>query len=237
MCLPNLGEGKKQKMQVLFEEWLSSNEDWTSSKLFQSMRYSKSFKKRGARKWYTRDQLTEKYHNDSAIADAIICEKEKDPAIAAVCVRPHPDCPDVPSMRQFLCFDEETEADEEDTVVSSLFECVAAGKRSRDKSKKKRKRSSSSSSQSDSGTESDDDEQSSSSSKKKGKKGKKSKKDKKGKKDKKKKTSKKGKKLTKEEKEKSKADEKEKQGLRSKAKKATTTQTILHTQGWGVNGF
>ena len=51
------GPKKAQKMQVLFEQWLSAGEDWSKSKLVQSMQSKESFQKRGARRWFTRQEL------------------------------------------------------------------------------------------------------------------------------------------------------------------------------------
>ena len=221
------GERKSQKMQVLFEQWLSANEDWSESTLVMSMRHSHTHTKRGSRRWMTRAELMEKY-KDESVVDEIIGEKERDSGTKIHCCRAHPDAPNNPKLKQFLCYDEETEVDSEDVVLSSLFECKDSGKSKKDKRKRSTSSSSSSSSSSASQESSDSD-----SGEKKSKKKKKSKKSKKGKKGKSSKNKgKKDKKKSKAEKEKDKerrdkkelkekerAAEKENQDHRSKAKK------------------
>lgn len=222
------GERKSQKMQVLFEQWLSANEDWSESTLVMSMRHSHTHTKRGSRRWMTRAELMEKY-KDESVVDEIIGEKERDSGTKIHCCRAHPDAPNNPKLKQFLCYDEETEADSEDVVLSSLFECKDSGKSKKDKKRKRSTSSSSSSSSSSASQESSD----SDSGEKKSKKKKKSKKSKKGKKGKSSKNKgKKDKKKSKAEKlkdkerrdkqelkDKERAAEKEDQDNRSKAKK------------------
>lgn len=227
-------------MQVLFEQWLSSGEDWSRSKLIQSMQKKESFQKRGARRWFTRQELALKYKDAQGsanydVADEIIKEKKKDPTSAEQCVRKHPDAPDVESLTQYLCFDEEVESEQEDVVLTSLFQGVDAVGRKRNekngKKNKKRKKGSSSdsspSSEEESDSSSDDDKSSGESSSESNRKSKKSKKGKKGKskKSKKAKTGK-GKKQTKEakakqdEKDRKRDADKKEQETRAAAKKA-----------------
>ena len=232
--LSHPGSSKSEKLSILFEEWLNAGENWDRSSLVISLRQQTSFKKLGCRRWFTRDALAEKYKGDYGVADSIIAEKQKDSITAGKCVRDHPDLPGDPKMKQFLCFDEGTEADEEDHILSSLIECKTDTdkKSGKDGKGKKRKKSSSSRSSSSSSpsqvTVSSESESRKNSKKKKNKKGgsKKSKKDGKNKKD------KKSKKLTKEQKEKAeeqrrkreikeeeRKNEKAKSETRSKAKK------------------
>ena len=223
------GERKSQKMQVLFEQWLSANEDWSESTLVMSMRHSHTHTKRGSRRWMTRAELMEKY-KDESVVDEIIGEKERDSGTKIHCCRAHPDAPNNPKLKQFLCYDEETEADSEDVVLSSLFECRDSGKNSKKDKKRKRSTSSSSSSSSSSASQESSDSDSGEKRSKKKKKSKKSKKGKKGKSSKNK--GKKDKKKSKAEKlkdkerrdkqelkDKERAAEKEDQDNRSKAKK------------------
>ena len=218
------GASKSQKMQVLYEGWLSANEDWTSSTLVISLRSSTAHRKKGARKWFTRDELAVKYSKgqtlDYTVADEIIQEKLKDEVTASQCCRPHPDCPRNKSMTQYLCFDEATECDEQDEVMTSLMTCCDKTKK-RSKKDKKRKRSTSSS---DSGSESESSDSSDSSTESGKKKKKKSKKSKAGKKEGKKSKGKKGKKLTKEmrEKEREKQEKKMKQDEEKQLEKLKT---------------
>eukprot|EP00435_Cladocopium_sp_Y103_P066067 s13_g28.t1 len=226
----SLSERKSQKMQVLFEQWLSASEDWSASTLVLSMRHSHTHTKRGSRRWMTRADLLAKYHGDESIVDEIIREKESDAVTKTQSCRAHPDAPNNPKLKQFLCYDEETEADSEDTVLNSLFECIDSGKNKK-KDKKKRKRStSSSSSSSSSSSEEESSSDSGEKKKSKKKKGKKAKKEKKAKggKGKSKKEKKKGKadkekekekREKQEQKDKERAAEKEDQENRSKAKK------------------
>ena len=232
-------------MQVLFEQWLSANEDWSSSTLVLSMRSSQGFSKRGSRRWMTRDEIASKYNGCYETADEIISEKVKNATNRAQCVRAHPDLPANKKMEQYLCYDESTETDSEDTVVSSLFECRDEGKGKSHSKKSKRKRSSSTSDSSDDTSESESEDSLSSSesrrkskkSKKKGKKSKKEKKSKGGRGGRNKKKSKEAKAKAKERekqkelKDKERAQEKDKQDLRSKAKKAFIY--LLHT--WPFN--
>ena len=184
----------------------------------------------------TRDEIATKYNGDYETADEIISEKVKNAATRAQCCRPHPDAPQNKKLEQYLCYDESTEADTEDVVVSSLFECRDDDK-GRRKKQSKRKRSSSSDSSDDASDSSNSEDSSSSSEsrrkskKSKKKKGKKSKKTKKGKggrgggrtkkKSKEAKEKAKAREKQKEIKEKERAEEKDKQDLRSKAKKAS----------------
>eukprot|EP00435_Cladocopium_sp_Y103_P070765 s621_g36.t1 len=226
---------KAQKMAVLFEEWLSSAEDWNRSKLVQSVQQSQSFSKRGARKWFTRQELALKYGSGKGVgnftvADEIIKNKTKDPLSAEQCIRKHPDAPENKELTQYLCFDEAGECEQEDTVLTSLFQGVAAAGRNRkekkDKKKRKKDSSSDSSRSSEEDSDSSSDEGSDDSSSESNRKSKKSKKGKKSKKSKKGKSKNKGKKKTKEAKEKDKEKEEKRkaekrlQEIRAAAKKA-----------------
>ena len=230
-------------MQTLYESWLASNEDWNRSSLVISIRQSTTERKRGSRRWFTRDELAAKYNKDYGVADEIINEKCKDETTKAQCCRPHPDAPSNRSLTQFLCYDEATESTEEDSVLTALLECRddtrAKGKKS--KKDKKRKRSSSSSSDaSASGSDSTSSvETVSSDSGKKKKKGKKGKSGKKGKKDKKNSKKDKDQKLTKEQKQKKKEkDEKKAEQDRKKEaqkKVAETRSKAKKAGGFDVN--
>ena len=210
-------------MQVLFEACLSAGEAWDKSQLVISIRNKSSFKTRGARRWFTRADLMVKYRDDEQAVNDIIAEKLLAPQGVVRC---HPDAPQNKSLEQYLCFDEATEADEEDTILESLY---SATETTKDKSKKRKKARSSSGSKETSSSKASS--SSSSSSKKKSKKGKKSKKQK-GKKEKTKKSKggkekskqqkekERQKELQKAEKEKARDAEKKRQEIRSDAKKA-----------------
>lgn len=201
------GPGKTQKLQVLFEDWLDAEEDWGHSKLVLQMKQQHTMGRRGSRQWLTRMQIEEKYRSAMVAADIIAQKEAMDEPARSAAVRDHPDTP-LPEMKQYLVFDAESEYDQEDTVLESLFKVPDGGKgSSSDRKGSKRRRSSSSSSSEDSQS----DESESSSDKKKSKKSKKDKKSKKNKDKKKKKSKGKKGKKTKEErqKEKKKLEEKE----------------------------
>ena len=222
-------------MQVLYESWLSAEEEWSSSKLVVTLRNSSKLSSFGCRKWFTRADLLAKYNNDEDIVTEIIHEKEKVPeAIRKSLVRPHPDAPLNKQLTQYLCFHEDGESEEHDSVLSSLFSAVSKKKTKKDKKdkRKKRKRSTSSSSTS---TRSESESSGSSSNDKKKKKKKKSKKDRKDSKgSKKEKTSKKKEtekqkaaREKKELKDKEKEAEKENNKIRSAANKVTSVWVLV----------
>ena len=146
------------------------------------MRQVNTIGRRGSRKWMIRSEIVAKYQSE-AIADEIIAGKmAMDEASRSAVVRDHPD---TPTLQQYLVFDAESEYDQSDTILESLFSVTDSEGRGRERKKDgKRRRSSSSSSASTTDTSSDSDSGSSDKKKKKkkGKKGKKSKKSKKGKK-------------------------------------------------------
>lgn len=90
----NLGP---ETMAILWEEWLSSNENWKASKYAISLKRSHTHEKIGARRWMTFKQLIAKY-DDKDIAESIRHEKKSDPELAHQ-VKPHPDCPKNPATR------------------------------------------------------------------------------------------------------------------------------------------
>ena len=147
-------------MQVLYENWLSADENWNKSKLVVSLQQSSKLSTFGCRKWFTRQDLIDKYKSPE-IATEIIQEKlALEESVRKTVVRAHPDAPNNLQLQQYLCFDEDGESEQHDSVLSSLFKAVSKtkkgkkDKKDKDKDKKKRKRSSSSSSDS-SGSESE----------------------------------------------------------------------------------
>ncbi len=178
------GRQKKEKMQVLFEQWLSSDENWEKSKLIITMKESTKLSTFGCRKWFTKSELTSKYKSED-VAKEIILEKESaDESIRGSLIRRHPDAPRNDSMVQYLCFDEDGETEVHDSVLSSLFEGVSKKKHGKhekkNKKRKRSKRSTSSASSSESSSVSQSSSSSSNDKKKKKKKKSKGKKDKKG---------------------------------------------------------
>lgn len=228
------GSGKKQKLAVMFEDWLTASEDWDTSKLVVQMKEVHSKGRRGSRQWLCRYQIVAKYGGDENIADEIISAKlSLDEKERALVVRDHPDTP-LPELRQFLVFDAESEYDSSDSILESLFSATSTEKGGKDKGKKKKRKGSSSSS-SDSSCSSDSSSSDSSEKKKKKKKGKKSKKSKKGKKAKGKKGKSKAdkekakqKQQEKDKKDKDREEEKKKQTVRGEAKKACDYIMFFH---------
>ena len=79
-------------MQKLYEEWLSSNEQWQSSTYVIQLQQSHKFTKLGARRWMTFRELSSKYSSDE-VAQAIVDEKRANKHLAATQIKKHPDCP------------------------------------------------------------------------------------------------------------------------------------------------
>ena len=170
------GPNKNELLQTLFEEWVSSNDCWTSSQLVAQAKTSVRGTKTGARRWMMRSEIIEKYQSEQ-IADELIAAKLNDPVQAKTCVKNHEDLPHREDLRLYLVWDSTYETDVTDTVIEQLFSATSSGTHKKDKKDKKRKRSSSSSSSSstssDESDSSDDSSDSSSTSDKKKKKKKK----------------------------------------------------------------
>ena len=66
------------KLQVLMEQWLSCAGHWTESSLYQQMKMSNRFRKRGARRWLTVHELSLKY-GSMEVATKIATHKRNDP--------------------------------------------------------------------------------------------------------------------------------------------------------------
>ena len=79
-------------MQKLYEEWLASNEKWTSSSWVVQMETSSEFSKLGARRWMTFQQISEKYKS-AEVAQCIVDEKRANKVLASQQIKRHPDCP------------------------------------------------------------------------------------------------------------------------------------------------
>ena len=177
------GPGKSQKLAVMFEDWCGSEEDWGKSKLVLQMRQVNTVGRKGSRKWMCRHEIVDKYKSE-VIADEIISQKmSMDETARASVVRDHPDSP-MEELRQYLVFDAESEYDQSDTVLESLFSVTDRGGHGRGKKNRKRCRSSSStaSTTETSSESSDSDSEDKKKKKSKKSKSKKSKKSKKGKK-------------------------------------------------------
>ena len=126
------GPGKSQKLAVMFEDWCGSEEDWGKSKLVLQMRQVNTVGRKGSRKWMCRHEIVDKYKSE-VIADEIISQKmSMDETARASVVRDHPDSP-MEELRQYLVFDAESEYDQSDTVLESLFSVTDRGGHGRGK--------------------------------------------------------------------------------------------------------
>ena len=89
-----------ERLQVLFEQWVSCAGHWRESSLYHQLRVTSKHRKRGARKWLTVSELSLKY-GSMEVAQKIAHAKETDEKVKDSQVRPHPDCAD-PSLIYFL---------------------------------------------------------------------------------------------------------------------------------------
>lgn len=89
---------------VLFESWLGASGNWKESKIYLSVTQTKSQKRLGKRKWFTKAELEKKFGEEVA---GILVTRKKDPEAKVKEWREHPDVPDVEAgMITFyqLCF-------------------------------------------------------------------------------------------------------------------------------------
>lgn len=87
-------------MTMLFEEWLSSGEDWRTSQYIVQLQRTERRETMGARRWMTREQISAKYESDE-VADQIILEKTNNPAMKNQ-MKPHPDVPNNAAAEQHM---------------------------------------------------------------------------------------------------------------------------------------
>ena len=120
LALTRSGSEENEKLQVLFEEWAGSEEDWSKSNLIIQMRSRNKHSKKGCRRWLTQREIADKYGSAEIAAD-IVRLKLEDRKARASTVRDHPDLPGREDMRQFLVFDYSEETDERDEILESLF--------------------------------------------------------------------------------------------------------------------
>ena len=79
-------------MQKLYEEWLQSNEKWSSSSYVIQLQQSSEHVKMGARRWMTFKEISSKYSSDE-IATCSVEEKKANPVLREQSIKRHPDCP------------------------------------------------------------------------------------------------------------------------------------------------
>ena len=111
-------QGKTQKLQLLFEQWVSANENWSSSSLIVRMKNSHRKSHKGGRRWLSFEQISMKYQSDE-VAREITSTKEADPILRKTDTKQHPDRP---GKLLYLCWDEEFVTEERDELVEQLFE-------------------------------------------------------------------------------------------------------------------
>ena len=83
------------QLQILYEQWIQCDGHWSESSFLKEIRVTNRHRKKGARKWMTKAELTFKYQS-WRIAERIAQAKENDAELSKSQVRPHPDCPDEP---------------------------------------------------------------------------------------------------------------------------------------------
>lgn len=116
-------KGCPEEMQKLYEEWLSSNEQWQSSSYVIQLQQSHKFTKLGARRWMTFREISAKYSSDE-IAQSIVDEKKANRQLAATQIKKHPDCPKREDMTLYLVWDSESETTKDCTLLSSGMSTV-----------------------------------------------------------------------------------------------------------------
>lgn len=133
----------------MFEQWTQAEHKWKDSQLLVQIQNTKRGRKVGGRRWMTKSVLLERY-KDAAVVEDIIKAKLRDPKLKATTVRdnPEPGLAGNPDWEQYLCWDEEFETEEEDTLLTKMcsFSQDSNGKGGKREKRKKRKQSTSSSS-------------------------------------------------------------------------------------------
>ncbi|CAE7479305.1 unnamed protein product [Symbiodinium sp. CCMP2592] len=88
--LAEKAEPHSPERSYLFEAWLTSSENWKSSKLLISLKQKNSTKNRGTRKWMTYAEMCERF--GESVATDIRDAKLDDPQLKKKEVRDHPEC-------------------------------------------------------------------------------------------------------------------------------------------------
>lgn len=81
-----------EEMTKLWEEWLNSNERWSSSNYVVQLQQTTEHTKLGARRWMTYKEIVSKYQSEE-VATCIVEEKRNNKAVAGSHIKRHPDCP------------------------------------------------------------------------------------------------------------------------------------------------
>ena len=79
-------------MSALYEDFLKTAGNWRHSLVYKTIRHKSRSGHRAVRKWLTRSQLVQVFH-DSAMVDSLIARKMGDRELAASETRQHPDIP------------------------------------------------------------------------------------------------------------------------------------------------
>ncbi|CAK9008008.1 unnamed protein product [Durusdinium trenchii] len=111
-------QSKTRKLQLLFEQWVSASEKWSSSSLVISMKQRHQRRHKGGRRWLTKAQIAIKY-NSKELAEEICHHKESDEYLRSTETKPFPD---KPGLLLYLVWDEEYVSEERDEVLEQLYE-------------------------------------------------------------------------------------------------------------------
>ena len=79
------------KRGALYEDWITSGEDWKKSRLLQIIRSKDSLSKQGLRRWCTFQEMVARWGQQ--VAEDIRDHKMADERLRQTEVRSHPDCP------------------------------------------------------------------------------------------------------------------------------------------------
>ena len=89
MKLSERAKSDPRQRSVLFESWLTSQENWGSSKLLMRLRSSSKSQHTGVRRWYFRREMVQKWGEE--ITAAMIEDKLQDDERKNSEIRGHPD--------------------------------------------------------------------------------------------------------------------------------------------------
>ncbi|CAE7221914.1 unnamed protein product [Symbiodinium sp. CCMP2592] len=92
----NAAKGDRRKMHELFEEFISSKEDWARSTIVTSLVTATSTQRRGRYEWKRKQDIMAMYDNDEAIVNELIRIKESQGL-----TRKHPEFPNNEAMKLY----------------------------------------------------------------------------------------------------------------------------------------
>ena len=91
MKLAEKAKSNSSQRSVLFEHWLTANENWQKSRLLIRLRSSKKNRKAGLRRWMLFSEMCSKWGTE--VATAMKESKEADPERSLAEIRKHPEMP------------------------------------------------------------------------------------------------------------------------------------------------